>query len=289
MHNYLKSISLIFVFFLNLSCKKTEEKVIIPDPDVVVTPPKPDVYEISDKIKWADEFDAPGSPNSDFWGYDLGGGGWGNNEKQVYTKDPENVIIKGGNLNIVAKYSKDWPNYTSTRLISKGKKDFLYGKLEVRAKLPKGKGTWPAIWTLASQTEYGGNFWPDNGELDIMEHVGFDQDRIHNNIHTRAFHHSIGTNKGNSKPVADVSNKFHTYTLEWLPNIITFYIDGEKNFEFKRESYYSWREWPFDKPQHLLLNIAVGGNWGGQQGIDDTVFPQKMEIDYVRYYEAVKK
>ncbi len=289
MINYSKSIYCILVLLINISCKKTEEKVVTPDPDVVITQPKIDVYEISDKIKWADEFDENGSPKADFWTYDLGGGGWGNNEKQFYTKDPANVIVKDGMLNIMANYSKDFPNYTSTRLISKGKKDFLYGKLEVRARLPKGKGTWPAIWTLASQTAYGDNFWPDNGELDIMEHVGYDQDRIHNNIHTRAFHHSIGTNKGNSRTVADVSTKFHTYTLEWLPNIITFYIDGEKNFEFKREAYYSWREWPFDKPQHLLLNIAVGGNWGGAQGIDDSVFPQKMEIDYVRYYEAIKK
>lgn len=284
----LQNIYLLIISLALVSCKKASNEVK-PTPDVVVETPKPDVYEISTTVKWADEFDKDGAPSADFWTYDLGGGGFGNNEKQVYTKDPENVIIKDGNLVITARHNAIWPDYTSTRILSKGKKDFLYGRVEVRAKLPVGKGTWPAIWTLASQTSYGDAFWPDNGELDIMEHVGFDQDRIHNNIHTKAFNHSIGTNKGNNRVVTDVSTKFHTYTMDWLPTGVTFSIDGEKNFEFKKESWYSWREWPFDKPQHLIMNIAVGGNWGGQQGIDNSVFPQQMLVDYVRYYEAVKK
>jgi beta-glucanase (GH16 family) len=271
-----------------LACKKTT----VPtqkETEIETTPPPPAVWEIGNSITWADEFDQVGSPKADFWGYDLGGGGWGNNEKQVYTKEPDNVLVTNGNLEITAKLNKDWPTYTSTRLISKGKKDFLYGRIEIKAKLPSGRGTWPAIWTLASQSAYGDTFWPDNGELDIMEHVGYDQGRVHSNIHTRAFHHSINTNKGNSSSLTDVSEKFHIYSMDWLPTSVVFKIDGVVNFEFKKESWYGWREWPFDKPQHLLLNIAVGGNWGGAQGIDDSVFPQKMLIDYVRYYEAKKK
>jgi beta-glucanase (GH16 family) len=271
------------------ACKKPTVAVkqddVKPEPVVVV----PDVYEISKDIKWADEFDKNGAPDPSIWGYDLGGGGWGNNEKQTYTKAADNASVKDGLLNITAKLNTDFPFYTSARMVTKDKKDFLYGRIEIKAKLPRGKGTWPAIWSLATKTTYGDAYWPDNGELDIMEHVGFDQDRIHNNIHTKAFNHSIGTNKGNSRTVEQVSDKFHIYAMEWLPTGIVFLIDGEKNFEFKKENYYGWKEWPFDKPQHLLLNIAVGGNWGGQQGIDDTVFPQKMEVDYVRYYEAVKK
>jgi beta-glucanase (GH16 family) len=272
-----------------MACKKP---VAPSKPDVEIEEPivkAPDVYVFSDKITWADEFDINGAPNEAIWNYDLGGGGWGNNEKQTYTKNADNVSVKDGMLNITAKFNKDFPFYTSTRMVTKDKRDFLYGKIEIKAKLPKGVGTWPAIWTLATKSSYGDAYWPDNGELDIMEHVGFDQDKVHNNIHTKAFHHSIGTNKGNSRSVANVSDQFHVYSMEWLPTGVSFFIDGEKNFEFKKESFYSWKEWPFDKPQHLILNIAVGGNWGGQKGIDDTVFPQKMEVDYVRYYEAVKK
>jgi beta-glucanase (GH16 family) len=285
----MKTIIVTAIMAMFVSCKKTSNTNPLPNPIGAGDNTPPAVYEISDKIKWADEFDTDGAPSNATWGYDLGGDGWGNNEKQTYTNSPENVHIKNGMLKIIAKRNPDGPEYTSTRLITKGKKDFLYGRIEIRAKLPRGRGTWPAIWTLASQSGYGEAFWPDNGELDIMEHVGFDQDRVHNNIHTKAYHHSIGTNKGNSRMVTDVSDKFHTYTMDWLPSSVVFLIDGEKNFEFKRETWHSWREWPFDKPQHLLINIAVGGNWGGAQGIDNSVFPQQMEVDYVRYYEAVKK
>ncbi len=246
-------------------------------------------YRLSDQIAWSDEFNLHGAPDEKIWGFDLGGNGWGNNEKEVYTKDLKNAKVKNGCLYITALYDAKNKSYTSARLKTKGNKDFLYGKIEVRAKLPKGKGTWPAIWALASQSNYGTGLWPDNGEIDIMEHVGFDQGRIHHNIHTKAFNHILGTNKGNNRLVGNVSDSFHVYSLEWLPNRITMLIDGQKNFEFIREDWYTWEEWPFDKPEHLLLNVAIGGNWGGKQGIDDRIFPQAMIVDYVRYYEAVKK
>ncbi|MCL4129894.1 UNVERIFIED_CONTAM: hypothetical protein GTU68_014380 [Idotea baltica] len=260
-----------------------------PEPKRIVdeseTPDLP-TYGFSETVTWSDEFDTDGKPNADIWGYDLGAGGWGNGESQIYTEDLENARAENGNLVIEAKYANS--SYTSARLVTKNKKDFLYGRMEVKALLPIGRGTWPAIWTLATDSNYGESYWPDNGEMDIMEHVGMDQDRVHANIHTKAFHHSIGTNKGNSKLVDKASEEYHLYRLDWYPNTVQFYVDDLLLFEFKKQAGYSWEEWPFDKPQHLLVNIAVGGSWGGQEGIDKDAFPQKMLIDYVRFYELIE-
>ena len=245
------------------------------------------VYTISKDITWSDEFDTNGSPNESIWNYDLGGGGWGNNELQTYTKDLKNVRVQDGFL--IIESTLEGAKFNSARLVTKNKKDFLYGRMEVKAKLPKGRGTWPAIWTLATNDTYGAAYWPDNGELDIMEHVGYDQNVVHANIHTKAFNHVIGTNKGNQINVPNASEEFHIYAMDWTKDKITFYVDGKSYFEFKNSGDFSWEQWPFNKPQHLLLNIAVGGNWGGQQGVDSSVFPQQMVIDYVRYYKMESK
>ncbi len=239
------------------------------------------------KLIWQDEFDYTGKPNPEKWSYDIGGHGWGNQEQQFYTNDASNAFVENGVLKITAKKESKGENaFTSARLVSKGKGDFLYGRFEIRAKLPKGIGTWPAIWMLASEQTYGKDFWPDNGEIDIMEHVGFDPNRIHGNIHTKAYNHSIGTNKGNNLLVEQVSDKFHVYTCDWTPSTITIGVDGKDYFTFQKEN--GWEKWPFDKKFHLILNIAVGGGWGGQKGIDETIFPQTMEIDYVRVFESGK-
>ncbi|AWV98137.1 glycoside hydrolase family 16 protein [Arcticibacterium luteifluviistationis] len=271
-----------FTFTLCSTSSTPEPKRLV---DLSETPELP-TYGFKDDVSWSDEFDNDGKPDTNIWGYDLGGHGWGNNESQVYTDNLENAHVENGNLVIEAKYANS--AYSSARLVTKNKKDFLYGRIEIKALLPVGRGTWPAIWTLATNSNYGENYWPDNGELDIMEHVGYDQNRVHANIHTKAFNHSIGTNKGNNKIVAKASEEYHTYRLDWYPNTIQFYIDNLLLFEFKKEAGYTWQEWPFDKPQHLLLNIAVGGDWGGQEGIDKEVFPQKMLIDYVRYYDLIE-
>ncbi len=142
---------------------------------------------------------------------------------------------------------------------------------------------------LATDNNYGTQYWPDNGEMDIMEHVGFDQNRVHANIHTKAFNHGIGTNKGSSTDVPTASTEFHVYSLEWQPNHLAFAVDGKDFFRFDKISSYNWSQWPFDRKQFLLLNIAVGGNWGGQKGVDANIFPQSMEVDYVRVYELVEK
>ncbi|MFC6193714.1 glycoside hydrolase family 16 protein [Dyadobacter subterraneus] len=180
-------------------------------------------------------------------------------------------------------------NYSSARLVTKGKGDFLYGKFEIRAKLPQGRGTWPAIWMLFSQENYGSKGWPDNGEIDIMEHVGFDQNHIHGNIHTKAFNHVLKTNKGRDTLLTDASTAFHIYICEWTPTYVSIGIDGKEYFRFNKESGYSWEQWPYDKSFHLILNMAVGGDWGGQKGVDDSIFPQKMEVDYVRVYPLIEK
>jgi beta-glucanase (GH16 family) len=247
-------------------------------------------YQFATTPTWQDEFNYTGKPDPEKWNYDLGDHGWGNNELENYTDKPENIRVENGHLVIeVKKETSGKQNYSSARLVSKGKGDFLYGKFEIKARLPKGRGTWPAIWMLASEKNYGNKGWPDNGEIDIMEHVGFDQNRVHGNIHTKAFNHAIKTNKGNNVLVDNVSDEFHVYSCEWTPSSVSILIDGKAFFTFTKEPSYQWAEWPFDKPFHLLLNIAVGGNWGGQKGVDDSIFPQKMEVDYVRVYPLTEK
>jgi len=235
------------------------------------------------KLQWADEFDYEGLPNSRYWGYNVGGHGWGNNELQYYTEaDTNNVMVKNGYLWIKAlKGDKEGRSYTSARLVTKNKVDILYGKVEVSAKLPKGRGLWPAIWMLSSTEKYGG--WPKNGEIDIMEHVGFNPDTVFGSVHTERFNHVIGTQKTKGVFIREPYARFHTYAIEWTPKRIDFLLDGKKYYSFKNTGK-GFREWPFDQAFHLLLNIAVGGGWGGQRGIDNSVFPGVMQIDYVRYY-----
>jgi beta-glucanase (GH16 family) len=236
------------------------------------------------KLVWSDDFDYAGMPDSSKWSYDIGGHGWGNNEKQYYTsKELKNAAVENGMLTITAtKENFESSSYTSARLVTKNKGDWKYGRIEVKAKLPKGRGLWPAIWMLPTAMEYGG--WPKSGEIDIMEHVGYLPDSIFGTVHTGAYNHAIGTQKGSSVFADDVADQFHVYTLDWNEERINIYIDDKLYFTFNNEKKSS-QEWPFDKTFYLVLNVAVGGNWGGKEGIDDTVFPQKMQVDYVRVYQ----
>jgi beta-glucanase (GH16 family) len=254
------------------------------------TPPepyKPPVYGFEKTPTWSDEFDYQGLPDEKKWGYDVGGNGWGNNERQYYSdKRTQNARVENGKLTIEAiKERFQGSEYTSARLVTKNKGDWKYGRFEIRAKLPKGTGTWPAIWMLPTKQSYSNVFWPDNGEIDIMEHVGFDQGRVHATIHTNLNNHMIGTQKSGTMMVTDCSENFYDYALEWTPNGIKAFINGKEYFDFPSQSSTNWRYWPFDQPFHLILNIAVGGNWGGQKGIDDSIFPQKLEVEYVRVYK----
>ncbi|MEC3878103.1 glycoside hydrolase family 16 protein [Parapedobacter sp. 10938] len=241
--------------------------------------------EFSETPVWADEFEYEGLPDEEKWGYDVGTlhNGWGNQELQYYTdKKLDNVRVADGVLRITAlKESHEGMGYTSARLVSRGKGDFLYGRFEARAKLPAGRGTWPAIWMLPTNNTYGG--WPASGEIDIMEHVGFDPGTVHISVHTEAYNHIIGTQQTVTRSVADFNTSFHVYRVDWTPDYMRGYIDDELLFEFANEGTGS-AVWPFDQPFHWLLNVAVGGSWGGQQGIDDGVFPATMEVDYVRVY-----
>ena len=234
---------------------------------------------------WGDEFDGQGLPDSDKWSYETGGDGWGNQEQQYYTEnDLDNARLENGHLIIEArKESYEGRPYTSARLNSEA--SWKYGRFVIRAKLPAGTGTWPALWMLAEEDTYGDQYWPDNGEIDIMEHVGYDEGVIHGTIHTEAFNHIDDTERTASTTVPDATSAFHTYAMEWTPNEIRVFVDGTRYFTFQNRPQYDWREWPFDQKFHLLMNIAVGGTWGGAEGIDDSVFPTRMVLDHVRVYK----
>lgn len=238
------------------------------------------------KLIWSEEFDYTGFPDSTKWSYDTEGNvyQWGNNEAQYYTSGrKENAWVSDGVLRITAlKEPMEGRSYTSARLITKGKGDWLYGRFEIRAKLPTGRGTWPAIWMLPTDWEYGD--WPKSGEIDIMENVGYDPDTIVGSPHTEKYNHAIGTQKNAKIACPDCYKAFHVYALEWEEDEYRLYVDDQLYFTFKNEGT-GYEVWPYDKRFHILLNLAIGGNWGGQKGIDDSLFPHVFEIDYVRVYK----
>jgi beta-glucanase (GH16 family) len=236
-----------------------------------------------EKLLWSDEFNYNGLPDSTKWRYDIGNHGWGNNELEYYTnKRLENARVENGMLVIEARKEKWESNqYTSARLVTKGKADWKYGRIEVKAKIPAGIGSWPAIWMLASTNPL---HWPDDGEIDIMEHVGYDQGVIHGSIHCKKYNHVIGTQKTATIKIPDCSTTFHVYGLQWNADSMKIYVDDKVYFRFANE--HSGKDaWPFDQPFHILLNIAVGGNWGGAHGVEDNIFPIRMEVDWVRVYQ----
>jgi len=248
-----------------------------------------------ERLIWSDEFNYQGLPDSTKWSYDIGdacdlpaGCGWGNAELQYYTdKNLNNARVVDGNL-IIEAHKEDMHNskYTSARLVSRKKGDWKYGRIEVRAKLPSGLGTWPAIWMLSTEWKNGG--WPESGEIDIMEHVGFMPDSILGTVHTKAFNHLDHTHRGDSIMISDVERKFHNYSIDWCQDKIDFFVDDLKYFSFKNEKK-GVAEWPFDEYFHLIMNLAVGGHWGGAKGIDDSIWPQQLLVDYVRVYAPSEK
>lgn len=238
------------------------------------------------KLVWEDNFDYEGLPDSALWDYEEGY--IRNNEAQYYTrKRLENARVENGNLVIEARRD-NWEGneITSASLHTYDKKSILYGRVEVRAKLPTGMGTWPAIWMLGNSIRTG-TPWPDCGEIDIMENVGFDPDVVHGNIHTEAYNHVLGTGKGDRLTIEEPYNNYYTYAIEWYPDSIEFYIDEERYFVYENENT-GTDTWPFDQPHYLILNLAIGGAWGGQQGIDNSIFPQKYFIDYVKVFKLAE-
>lgn len=240
------------------------------------------------RMVWSDEFDHDGAPDPAKWVFDVGGDGWGNKELQFYTANrPENARVENGHLIIEAR-REAWKGnaYTSSRLITKGRTDWLYGRFEIRAKLPAGRGTWPAIWMLPTVWSLGDGLWPDNGEIDIMEHVGHDAGTIHASLHSRLHQWRNNTQRTGTKVVPDSTSAFHTYILEWAPHEIRVLIDDVPILTAKDDGR-GWESWPFNRPFYLILNLAVGGDWGSVKGIDAEAFPQRMEVDFVRVYQGI--
>ena len=244
-------------------------------------------------LAWSDEFDVAGLPDAAKWGYDIerNSAGWYNNELQYYGNARlENSRVENGMLVITARREdlsaqglSDWSGqqYSSARLITRDKASWTYGFMEVRAKLPCGVGTWPAVWTLSVPPQTS---WPDDGEIDIMEHVGFDPGVVHGTVHTAAYNHTRGNARTATTNIPDACNEFHRYQMTWSASRITVGVDDRNYYQYSNDSSGN-AEWPFESPQYLILNVAVGGDWGGQQGVDDTIFPVQMEVDYVRMYQ----
>lgn len=241
------------------------------------------------QLVWNDEFDYRGLPDPARWGYDTGrnGEGWGNNELQCYTAARRgNARVRNGLLTITARReSRDGKKYTSARLVTRGRAAWRYGRMEARVRFPEGRGTWSAVWLMPLESHYG--VWPASGEIDLVEQVGYDADCIVGTVHTTRHSHLDGTQKNGSVRASDVTREFHVYAIEWESEQIRFYFDDRLYFVYENEGA-GPAVWPFDQPFYLILNLAVGGNWGGQQGIDDGAFPQRMEVDYVRVYEKIQ-
>lgn len=242
-------------------------------------------------LVWSDEFDVDGPPDAGKWSYDPPFAGASNHELEYYTSGRlENARVENGNLVIEARH-EDLPvarypvwsgqHYTSARLVTHGKASWTHAFVEVRARLPCGIGTWPAIWTLGDTPVL---HWPADGEIDIMEHVGFDPGVIHGTVHDTDYNGKLKNERTATTTMADVCTAFHRYQLTWTPTRITIGMDDHNYFQYSNDGS-GKPEWPFDGPQYLLLNIAIGGEWGGQHGVDDTIFPVRMDVDYVRVYQ----
>lgn len=236
-------------------------------------------------LVWKDEFAIDGSPDPLKWKYEVGL--VRNHEAQYYTDDRQvNARVENGEL-VIEAHKENWQGskYTSAALESTPSWD--HGYFEFKAKIPTGKGTWPAIWFLGDSIRQKGDKyvgWPLCGEIDLMENVGFDPNKIHFNIHTQANNTTGGSVASTHLDVPNAFTDWHIYGLDYKPHELDLYFDGKKVMTYLDNSKGSGG-WPFDKPQFILLNLAIGGNWGGQQGIDDSIFPAKFEIQYVRVYQ----
>ncbi len=233
------------------------------------------------KLVWSDEFNTPGPPDPAKWSFETGK--IRNHEAQFYTNRPENIRIEDGHL-IIEALKEDFKgaHYTSASIETLHHFDFTYGRVECRVKLPLGRGSWPAAWTLGTNIHEVG--WPTCGEIDFMEQVGFDPNKLHGSFHTRAFNHVKHTEKTAITTIDNPSADFHVYAMDWTPEQITISADGKDYITFKND-HAGKASWPFDAPQFLKLNLATGGDWGGQKVIDESTFPQRYVIDYIRVYQ----
>ena len=234
------------------------------------------------KLVWSDEFEVAGAPDPGKWTYEEGY--VRNKEVQFYTRRPENVRVEGGKLVIEAK-KDNWEGkpVTSASVTTRGLHSWQYGRFEIRAKIPTGRGTWPAIWMLGNNISQVG--WPKSGEIDIMENVGYDPKKIHGTVHTGDLNHTKGTQKGGTTEHPDPWSDFHVYAVDWTKERMTFLFDGKPYFTFENDGQGDKGTWPFDQPFFLIINLAIGGGWGGVQGVDEGIYPSRYEIDWVRIYQ----
>lgn len=231
------------------------------------------------KIIFQEDFKNAKDVNQDNWNIQVGNK-WANNESQCYVDNNQNRYIKDGKLHIVATLNpEDECKYQSTRMNTKGKFQFQYGRLTVRAKLPKGRGAWPAFW-LMGNTETNQVRWPLCGEIDLMEFSGNKPGIVTCAIHTETYNHHIKTDKGSKITVSDASDHFHDYTLDWTTDYLSFQIDGKEFFKVNKEKNDTVKEWPFDQPYYLIINLAVGGWYGGT--IVDEDLPYHLEIESIK-------
>lgn len=237
------------------------------------------------KLVWSDEFNTDGAPDPSKWSFETGNGcpdlcGWGNGEKQYYTNRADNVKVEDGVLKIIAKKENyEGAEYTSARLKTQGKYEFTYGRVEIRAKLPSGAGTWPAIWTLGANIDTVK--WPACGEIDIMEHWGYNPGVISSATHTPSCSGDCEGAKVGETTVSTYADTFHVYTLEWTKDELRFLIDNDFKYAYK-PSVKDSSTWPYNNPQFLILNVAMGGSWFN---IDPNFTEATMEIDYIKVYQ----
>ncbi len=255
------------------------------------------------KLAWSDEFENEGAPDPEKWSPNVWPPRKVNDEDQAYTAREKNLRVEDGHL-VIEAHLEDYGDarYTSGRLHSAGKGDLLYGRVEVRALIPRGKGTWAAIWMLPSNPfqyattcsegeDWQGSAtcdaWPNSGEIDILEHVGYEMGHVHGTVHSKAYYWVQWEQRKGRILIDDVADAWHVYAIEWTPERIDIFVDDTLYFTYVNEGT-GWEAWPFDQPFHVILNIAVGGMWGRSGGgIDDSIFPQRMLVDYVRLYRPV--
>lgn len=238
------------------------------------------------KLIWQDEFDgvAGSPPDASKWTYDLGGGGWGNNELETYTNSPDNVQLDGHGHLIIRATRRDDGKYYSARLKTLGHFSFTYGRAEARMKLPRGQGMWPAFWMLGDHTK--GNGWPAAGEIDIMENIGREPDIVHGTVHGPGYSGAKGITSSFTFPEnSSPSDDYHVYAMQWTPDKIEFLVDGNVYQAVTPSSLPPGTQWVYNHPFYLLMNLAVGGSWPGNPDAT-TQFPQELSIDWVRVYAA---
>jgi len=270
----------------DLSAGNFDSKATIDDGNCISDDDIPEGYV----YYWNDEFNG-NSLNLNYWNIEVMPEGSVNNEAQSYTESPENVYVSNGNLIIRAKkenpFNPSDPKYTSGRVTTKDKLGIQYGYIEVRAKLPSGVGSWPAIWMLGSDIDSVG--WPKCGEIDIMEHVGHDPNHIHFSLHNNTLWGDVsGTDQQGVFYSQEIENQYNTYAVDWDSTQIKGYLNNQEYFQFTKSEFMEYEEWPYDLPFFLIINLAIGGNWGGQQGIDNSIFPCKYLIDYVRVFKKIR-